>query len=238
MTTKEIVELGIDDPEIISLMGFLEDGVGPDTISDLATNAILPALEEITAQVCHDYKIPRQRHVVEGLVVLLPTNPFSKGRSGIALVPLDVLRDLPIATDWSDISRVAFENEQIRQQVNELIADFAKATIRQKKAALRRAALQSKRTFRAMFDGLIRADKAYDRTRGNVRLITRNGNDFTDHFPFIVMAVKSLPARSCVIDGEAIVCNEKGLAVFELIRRNRCSDPNDRVGLRGLDSAR
>jgi bifunctional non-homologous end joining protein LigD len=58
------------------------------------------------------------------------------------------------------------------------------------------------------------------RTRGSVRLITRNGNDFTDHFPFIVMAVKSLPARSCVIDGEAIVCNEKGLAVFELIRRH------------------
>jgi len=51
-----------------------------------------------------------------------------------------------------------------------------------------------------------------------VRLITRNGSDFTDHFPFIAMALKSLPVRSCVIDGEAIVCDENGLAVFELIR--------------------
>jgi hypothetical protein len=35
------------------------------------------------------------------------------------------------------------------------------------------------------------------RDSAGVRLITRNGNDFTDRFPFIVMAVKSLPVRSC-----------------------------------------
>jgi bifunctional non-homologous end joining protein LigD len=51
-----------------------------------------------------------------------------------------------------------------------------------------------------------------------VRLITRNGNDFTSRFPFIEMVVKSLPVRSCLIDGEAIVCDKDGLAVFELIR--------------------
>jgi bifunctional non-homologous end joining protein LigD len=34
------------------------------------------------------------------------------------------------------------------------------------------------------------------------------------------MAVGKLPARSCLIDGEAIVCDENGLAVFELIRRH------------------
>ncbi|MGB3744126.1 MAG: hypothetical protein WBD11_06280 [Xanthobacteraceae bacterium] len=54
-----------------------------------------------------------------------------------------------------------------------------------------------------------------------VRLITRNGNDFTHRFPFIEMAVKSLPVRTCLIDGEAIVCDETGLAVFELIRGHR-----------------
>jgi len=51
-----------------------------------------------------------------------------------------------------------------------------------------------------------------------VQLITRHGNDFTDRFPFIATAVKALPARSCVIDGGAIVCDENGLAVFDLIR--------------------
>jgi bifunctional non-homologous end joining protein LigD len=52
----------------------------------------------------------------------------------------------------------------------------------------------------------------------DVRLITRSGNDFSDRFPFIAMAVAELPVRSCLIDGEAIVCDENGLAVFELIR--------------------
>ena len=45
-------------------------------------------------------------------------------------------------------------------------------------------------------------------------------NDFSSRFPFIAMAVGKLPARSCLIDGEAIVCDKSGLAVFELIRRH------------------
>jgi ATP-dependent DNA ligase len=51
-----------------------------------------------------------------------------------------------------------------------------------------------------------------------VRLPTRNGNDFTKRFPLIVAAVATLPVRSCLIDGEAIVSDDSGLAVFDLIR--------------------
>ncbi len=58
------------------------------------------------------------------------------------------------------------------------------------------------------------------RDSAGVRLITRAGNNFSSHFPFIAMAAGKLPVRSCLIDGEAIVCNENGLAVFELIRRH------------------
>ena len=36
----------------------------------------------------------------------------------------------------------------------------------------------------------------------------------------IATAVGKLPVRSCLIDGEAIVCDETGLAVFDLIRRH------------------
>ena len=54
-----------------------------------------------------------------------------------------------------------------------------------------------------------------------VRLITRNGNDFTARFPLAAAAVGALPANSFLIDGEAIVTNTKGLAVFDLIRHKR-----------------
>jgi len=58
------------------------------------------------------------------------------------------------------------------------------------------------------------------RDSAGVRLITRAGNDFSSRFPFIAMAVSKLPVHSCLIDGEAIVCDEDGLAVFDLIRRH------------------
>jgi bifunctional non-homologous end joining protein LigD len=59
------------------------------------------------------------------------------------------------------------------------------------------------------------------RDAAGVRLITRNGNDFTRRFPLAAAAVSALPVRSCLLDGEAIVCNEGGLAMFDLIRRAR-----------------
>jgi bifunctional non-homologous end joining protein LigD len=58
------------------------------------------------------------------------------------------------------------------------------------------------------------------RDSAGVRLITRAGNDFSSRFPFIAIAIGKLPVRSCLIDGEAIVCDDNGLAVFELIRRH------------------
>src|SRR5690349_5363609 len=59
------------------------------------------------------------------------------------------------------------------------------------------------------------------RDGAGVRLITRHGNDFTSRFPLIVEAVRALPSRWFLIDGEAICTNGDGLAVFDLIRRER-----------------
>jgi bifunctional non-homologous end joining protein LigD len=56
-----------------------------------------------------------------------------------------------------------------------------------------------------------------------VRLLTRNGHDFAERFPLAAAAVAALPARSCLIDGEAIVTDRNGLAVFDLIRGHRPS---------------
>jgi bifunctional non-homologous end joining protein LigD len=61
------------------------------------------------------------------------------------------------------------------------------------------------------------------RDAAGVRLISRHGNDFTARFPLAAAAVASLPPHSFLIDGEAIVTDAKGLAVFDLIRRQRHS---------------
>ena len=51
-----------------------------------------------------------------------------------------------------------------------------------------------------------------------VRLYSRPGNDMTRRFPLIVEALERLRSRSCIIDGEAVACDDNGLASFERIR--------------------
>jgi bifunctional non-homologous end joining protein LigD len=45
-----------------------------------------------------------------------------------------------------------------------------------------------------------------------VRLYSRPRNDFTRRFPLIVEALVRLRSRSCIIDGEAVACDDNGVA--------------------------
>jgi ATP-dependent DNA ligase len=44
-----------------------------------------------------------------------------------------------------------------------------------------------------------------------VRLYSRPGNDLTYRFPLIVESLARLRSRSCIIDGEAVSCDESGV---------------------------
>ena len=54
-----------------------------------------------------------------------------------------------------------------------------------------------------------------------IRLITRGGNDWTIRFPLVVEAVNHLTVRSCLIDGEVVCCDERGVSAFHILRRRR-----------------
>ena len=54
-----------------------------------------------------------------------------------------------------------------------------------------------------------------------VKLYSRPGDDLTDRFSLIVEALAGLRSRSCIIDGEAVACDERGIAAFDLIRYRR-----------------
>jgi bifunctional non-homologous end joining protein LigD len=54
-----------------------------------------------------------------------------------------------------------------------------------------------------------------------VRLYSRPGNELTYRFPLIVESLARLRSRSCVIDGEAVACDESGVPTFERIRYRR-----------------
>ena len=57
------------------------------------------------------------------------------------------------------------------------------------------------------------------RDAAGVRLLTRNGHDWADRFPLIAEAAGALGVRSCMIDGEAVACDEDGMPVFDRLRR-------------------
>ena len=54
-----------------------------------------------------------------------------------------------------------------------------------------------------------------------VRLYSRPGNDLTHRFPLIVEALARLRPRSCIIDGEAVCCDDNGMPSFDRIRYRR-----------------
>jgi bifunctional non-homologous end joining protein LigD len=51
-----------------------------------------------------------------------------------------------------------------------------------------------------------------------VRLYSRPGNDLTYRFPLIVETLARLRSRSCIIDGEAVACDDNGVTSFNRVR--------------------
>ncbi len=58
---------------------------------------------------------------------------------------------------------------------------------------------------------------AFTTSQGDVKLISRNGIDFSSNYPSIVSALKKLK-MDAIIDGELIVSDKKGKASFQMIQ--------------------
>lgn len=55
--------------------------------------------------------------------------------------------------------------------------------------------------------------------RHQVRIITRGGHDWTHRFPAIEAAARALDVESAIIDGEAVVLDERGASDFGALQR-------------------
>lgn len=160
-TAKEIIRLGEKNPNIIPLMGLFEEGVGPDTLSDMTTNFLLPVLCELTEAFCVANAVPTKVFGAKYDNRHLPVNPLNPALP-VILVPRDVLRDLPLAADWSDVSRVIMEVQELRDAVNVMFGDWSKATVTEKKYAIRTAALSSLKNLRMLVQAVVDASESYD----------------------------------------------------------------------------
>ena len=59
------------------------------------------------------------------------------------------------------------------------------------------------------------------RDAAGVRLLTRNGIDWTTRFPLIAEAAAALRVKYFLIDGEAVCCDVDGMPVFDRLRYRR-----------------
>ena len=65
-----------------------------------------------------------------------------------------------------------------------------------------------------------------ERDGETVRLLSRNGNDYTAAFPDIVTAILALPHQRFIIDGEVVVQDAAGMPRFQLLqKRARFNNP-------------
>lgn len=82
------------------------------------------------------------------------------------------------------------------------------------------------------------------RDGGGVRLMTRNGHDWTARYPAVANAVGRLRCKSCVVDGEVAIVDAEGRAVFERLQAGPTVKPDavlfafDLLELNGKDLRR
>ncbi|MDP3492313.1 MAG: hypothetical protein Q8R82_04310 [Hyphomonadaceae bacterium] len=159
-TTKQIVELGETDPTLLSLVGLFEEGVGPDTIGDFTSHCIFEALVAISAEFYeqHDYPTVAFARLKGAKLVPDPKDPATP----ILLVPGDIVRDLPLAVDWTDVQQAISQAGEIRQRFDAFFIGIAEPTITQKKQALRDIALSSRTLLRLLLDALLQLATNYD----------------------------------------------------------------------------
>ncbi len=145
-TAKAAVDAGVDDPAFFELMGILQEGVGADRISDMVGGIVAGEIGAYTERIFDDLGVGDRRNVLIGeRTFRLPWNPYN--RSPILLVPMDMLRDLPIAESWDEIDAVIAFNEDLRRRVNDIIGSAWRKARHFPKEDLRRKLLEDPELF-------------------------------------------------------------------------------------------
>jgi hypothetical protein len=159
-TAKEIIDIGVTDPDLFLVLSLFEEGIGPDRISDMTANVILGDLIVFNHRIISALGIPCASFFINGQQANLPQNPFNI-RIPVILVPKDVLQDLPIARDWEEVQDAASKNEQLRKRLNDTIGNIWATKSRQMKQAVKQKYLSDKNAFQILLDTIHQAPKTH-----------------------------------------------------------------------------
>ena len=147
---KQIIDIGIKDPDLFVAMALFEDKFGPDLISDMTTNIIFDALIKFNKRIINELGLNSKNKNAKGFLL----NPFENTDIPIILLPNDILNDLPIVKDWDNVAEAAKKNQQLREELNIHIGTIWKKTTKRKKFELKNEALKSKESFSAFLSAV------------------------------------------------------------------------------------
>ncbi|EMF1900969.1 hypothetical protein MWG95_24885 [Klebsiella variicola] len=149
-TAYQIITMDIDDPDLFMVMSLFEEGIGADRISDMTTNIIFESLVKFSERVNATLKIPTKQFSFKGNIYTAPHNPLTN--KPLILVPRDVVRDLPISTDWSGAVSTMRENTDLRDRINTNIGKLLASMTQKEKAEAKRRALEKKEYFEDLLE--------------------------------------------------------------------------------------
>lgn len=151
-TAYEISKIGVKKPELFVLLPLFEKGIGADTISDITTAIIRPALFDFTAELARKFKIPLKKYMFSEKTIKIIQNPLLTKTSPVLLCPQDVLRKLPFASTWDDITDVSSFNHSLRTKVNRYISMVWKEKTKKAKHKKLAIIMKSKDGLNTMLD--------------------------------------------------------------------------------------
>jgi len=161
--SREAIRIGIRDPDLFLVLALLEEGVGADRISDMATRIIQPCFGRFTSKIADELGVPCKAYRIDGDDYHLPKNPLARSDEPVILVPNDIVRDLPTASDWDSVASAARETEEIRARVSAQIGEIWAVRTRKDKDQIRRTLLSNRQAFEEFLALLLQsAGEPYD----------------------------------------------------------------------------
>lgn len=126
-TAKFIYKRGVEDPIAFELLGLFEKNFGPDRLSDLVIHILRAEFLTYTERVSVALQIPQTKmfdHAYQLNKYRVPFRLDAKGRQyPVTLLPLDILRDLPIALDPQGIQDATYLKQELRDCWQAIIND-------------------------------------------------------------------------------------------------------------------
>lgn len=117
---REIIDLGITDPEILEIIGLFQEGFGADLLSDMAISILKSRFLAFTQRVATELNLqPTKSFSFHRAEWELPIHPETK--AALILIPDSLLSQLPVALDRGEIDEVAQFNADLRASWTSLL---------------------------------------------------------------------------------------------------------------------